>query len=242
MDKPTDQQFAASVRNELGRDARVEGCLGGVEIAVRDGRLRLGGVVEELPAKRIAANVARQLAGEEFEVVDRLRLAAPRLKAPMLARQVIDNLVREETFSDYVIVLHQEWRVRIVQQPMGAAFGIEVRAQRGVVSLAGKAGCENARRVAEVLAWWVPGCSRVDNHLAVDGPDGESDELLTEAVYGILVRDPLVDARTIEVSAAAGIVELRGRTPDDESHRRAVRDVWAVPGVWDVYDRLSNDA
>ena len=242
MDKSTDQQFAASVRDELGRDARLAGRLGGLEIAVRDGRVHLGGVVEELPAKRIAANVARQLAGDQFEVLDRLRLVAPRLKAPMLARQVIEKLAREETFSDYVIVLHQEWRARIMQQPLGAAFGIEVRARRGMVTLAGKVGCENARRLAEVLAWWVPGCSLVDNQLLVDGPGGESDELLTEAVYGILVRDPLVDARAIEVSAAAGIVELRGRTPDDESRRRAIRDVWAVPGVWDVYDRISADA
>lgn len=242
MDKSTDQQFAASVRDELGRDARLAGRLGGLEISVRDGRVHLGGVVEELQAKRIAANVARQLAGDQFEVLDWLRLAAPRLKAPMLARQVIEKLAREETFSDYVIVLHQEWRARIMQQPLGAAFGIEVRARRGMVTLAGKVGCENARRLAEVLAWWVPGCSLVDNQLLVDGPGGESDELLTEAVYGILVRDPLVDARAIEVSAAAGIVELRGRTPDDESHRRAVSDVWAVPGVWDVYDRISADA
>lgn len=177
MDKSTDQQFAASVRDELGRDARLAGRLGGLEISVRDGRVHLGGVVEELQAKRIAANVARQLAGDQFEVLDWLRLAAPRLKAPMLARQVIEKLAREETFSDYVIVLHQEWRARIMQQPLGAAFGIEVRARRGMVTLAGKVGCENARRLAEVLAWWVPGCSLVDNQLLVDGPGGESDEL-----------------------------------------------------------------
>ena len=119
MDKSTDQQFAASVRDELGRDARLAGRLGGLEISVRDGRVHLGGVVEELQAKRIAANVARQLAGDQFEVLDRLRLVAPRLKAPMLARQVIEKLAREETFSDYVIVLHQEWRARIMQQPLG---------------------------------------------------------------------------------------------------------------------------
>lgn len=238
MHNGVDTDLAEAIRDELDHDARVTDRLTGVDILARAGQVVLEGEVPDIATKRIVANTARALADDGTAVDDRLRLAAQSVDDDELARQVTEQLSAEEAFRNCVIVLHQQWRAQIMQQPRGANCGIEVRVRQGVVTLAGRISSLNHRRLAEVLCWWVPGCSRVDNYLDTSPEEPDTDSLLTDAVRIVLEKDPMLDPAGLAAAAGAGIVELRGIMPDEEAHRLALRDVWAIPGVWDVYDRL----
>ena len=54
----------------------------------------------------------------------------------------------------------------------------------------------------------------------------------------VLEKDKLVDASQLRVGTAGGIVELRGLLASEEERHLAVRDVWYVPGVWNVVDHI----
>ena len=118
---------------------------------------------------------------------------------------------------------------------MGSIF---VAVADGVVTLNGHVPSLTHKRLAGVLAWWVPGTRDVVNGLEEVPAEEDNDDELTDAVRLVLEKDPLVNAATILVSTKEWIVTLTGIVPNATMKQIAERDAWYVLGVKDVVNDI----
>jgi osmotically-inducible protein OsmY len=108
----------------------------------------------------------------------------------------------------------------------------------GVVLLDDHVLTHTQKRMAGVLAWWVPGSRDVINGMAVEPEQEDSVEELEKAVRLALKKDPFVDADRISVAAQGGVVTLTGDVPSAPQGEMAEFDAWYVFGVDNVINRL----
>jgi osmotically-inducible protein OsmY len=94
------------------------------------------------------------------------------------------------------------------------------------------------KRMAGVLAWWVPGCRDVINGMAVEPDQSDSDEELAKTIRIVLKKDPFVNGDRIRVTAHQGVVTLEGDVPSAPQKEMAEFDAWYVFGVDKVANRL----
>lgn len=222
----------------LVQDARVNLVVSQLDIHVSGGKLVLDGTVENIPSKRIATNLASQMAGAQYHVEDRLRVSTDAVPDSVLRDKIAEVLTGEPVFSSYNILVEAGGQ-RGTLRDLGTAAGtLWIGLHDGVVTLDGEVESLTHSRLAEVLIWWIPGCQRVDNRIQVVPPERDTDEELTDAVRIVLEKDPLVHASQVRVGTAAGVVELDGQLPSEDEHTLTLLDTWAVPGVWEVYDRI----
>lgn len=202
-------------------------------------RLILEGEVEHVAAWRRAEAIARQLADGRWAVENHLR------RHPVEAmgdRELRDGIVTaftgESSFANVTLHAHTGNRTETIQEGEPDAGRIMVAIEGSTIILAGEVGSLSHRRLAEALAWWVGGCEAVDNRLTVVPAEEDSDDELNDAVRIVLEKDPMVHADRLSVGTAAGVVHLDGTVASEEERRFAALDCFAVPGVWDVNDRL----
>ena len=81
--------------------------------------------------------------------------------------------------------------------PTGARGNIDVEVQDGVVTLNGRVPGLTSKRLAGVMAWWVPGVRDVVNGIAVEPPEDDGPDMIAEAVRVVLEKDPFVNASEI---------------------------------------------
>jgi osmotically-inducible protein OsmY len=93
-------------------------------------------------------------------------------------------------------------------------------------------------RMAELLAWWTPGCRDVINRIKVMPAEEDTDAEVTDALLLGLEKDPLVQAEQTHVSTRDHVVTLDGYVRTAEERRMAERDAWYIPGVRDVVNRI----
>lgn len=94
------------------------------------------------------------------------------------------------------------------------------------------------KRLAGVLAWWVPGTVEVVNGIDVTPPQEDNDGEIAEALHLMLERDPFVDANKIRIEAKGAIVTLTGTIPSASEREMAEYDVWYVFAVDKFVNRL----
>ena len=99
----------------------------------------------------------------------------------------------------------------------------------GIVTLNGSIPGLTSKRLAGVMAWWVPGVRDVVNGLEVDPPEEDNPDMIEEAVRVALEKDPLVNASQLRV----GVRKTWAVTAKAESEA-AERDAWCVFGVDNV--------
>jgi osmotically-inducible protein OsmY len=112
------------------------------------------------------------------------------------------------------------------------AFSVE----DGVVTLNGDVPGLAHKRLAGVLAWWVPGSRDVINGMGVLPPEADSDDEIADSVRMALEKDPFVDASQIRVGVKNSAVTLAGIVPSVSERDMAEFDAWYVFGV----DRVDN--
>lgn len=95
------------------------------------------------------------------------------------------------------------------------------------------------KRLAGVLAWWVPGSRDVINGMAVEPPEQDSDDDITDAVRIVLETDRLVTEVNIRVRTTHAVVSLEGEVPSDAQKDMAEFDAWYVFGVDKVVNKLA---
>lgn len=215
-----------TVRAALARHPRLERG-GDLRVALEDGVIVLEGTLADISAKRLIPRLAAQAAGGPG-VLDRLRVVprAPRADGA-IAADVARALSGEPLFAGRDVVA-----VTAAAPKPEEALGVEVT--RGVVRLSGDVASLCHRRVAEVLAWWTPGCADVDSRLHVTPAEQDSDAAITAALRLVLERDPRVDAARVAVRTIDRVVILIGALPEEEQKRAAEEDAWLVAGVHDV--------
>lgn len=200
----------------------------------RSAELTIEGEVEHIAAKRLLLERAAAVAGVD-RVVDRLRVQpAEHMQDGEIRSHVMDALSQESTLSEHILKQWTKGREETLQEPRHARGSISVRVEEGVVTLDGSAASLSHKRLAGVLAWWVPGSRDVINGLEVDPPEEDTDDELRDAVRLVLEKDPFVDATSIQARAKNGVVTLHGAVPRESEKQMAEHDVWYIFGVDDV--------
>ena len=94
------------------------------------------------------------------------------------------------------------------------------------------------KRLAGVLAWWVPGSRDVVNGLAVTPPEVDEVGEIADAVRIALEKNPFVDHSQIRISVRGKKVTLDGLVPTAFEREMAEFDAWYVFGVDEVENRI----
>jgi osmotically-inducible protein OsmY len=196
----------------------------------------------ELPgvaAKKLALERAAAVAGVH-SIVDRIRVEpARRMGDAEIRDHLRDTLLSEPAFQGCALRLSTGRPPRVAAgggEPGGCA--LELSVEEGVVTMSGEVPSLTHKRLAGVLAWWVPGTRDVVNGIEVVPPEEDGDAEVTDAVRIVLEKDPLVDAADVQVSTHAREVTLEGAVVSPEQREMAEADAWYVFGVDRVVDRL----
>ncbi|MBU5638809.1 BON domain-containing protein [Geomonas sp. Red69] len=234
------EEVIGTIRAGLEREARVNLHDHPIELSFADGVITIAGEVGGIAAKKLALEIAARpqpVSG----VVDRLRVEpSEQMEDGAIRDHVCNALASEPAFMQYAvqaIVKQGLEEVRGTAQ-RGLERVLEVEVNEGVVTLNGRAESVSHKRLAGVLAWWVPGSRDVVNGIEVWSDTEENDDELVDLIRIVLEKDPLVNAAQITVRSNAGAVTLEGAVPTPNNKRAAESDAWYVLGVNEVVNNL----
>jgi len=210
-----------------------------VRLEFADGVLTVEGELGNVAAKKLALERASAVRGVDG-IIDRLRVEpAQRMGDGQIRDLVRDALLQEPTLAEAAIRERVKGAIRVVRDPVDRRRGeVVIAVDDGVVTLDGDVPSLAHKRLAGVLAWWVPGSRDVINGLGVTPPEEDNDGEITEAVRTALEKDPFVNASQIRVSTRNAVVTLTGVVPSDSEREMAEFDSWYVFGVDDVRNAI----
>lgn len=203
------------------------------------GVLTIEGEVDHIMAKKRALEVAAAIPGVA-SIVDRLRLApAERMADGEIRERVCKALLAEDMLGSCAIWAIVKGKSEVVREAdQGVDGSIDVEVEDGVVILNGAVSSLTAKRLAGVLAWWMPGSRDVVNGIEeVPAEEDNADEII-DAVRLVLEKDPFVNASQIKVSCANDWVTLDGLVKNETERHMAEADAWYVFGVDGVTNRI----
>jgi osmotically-inducible protein OsmY len=203
-----------------------------------DGTATIQAEVDTIAIKRLALERLAATKGVSA-IVDRLRVK------PAFAMSddgILDHLRKafydEPTFRQLAIKEREGGKLKLVRDAPGARGEIEIEVKKGVIILNGRVPGLGSKRLAGVLAWWVPGSRDVVNGIAVEPPEEDTPDEIEEAVRIALDKDPFVDASQVRVGVRRRTVRLTGSVHSREARDAAESDAWYVLGVDDVINEL----
>jgi osmotically-inducible protein OsmY len=210
-----------------------------IRITVDGDAVVLEGEVENVAVKKTALEIAAATPGVRG-VVDRLRIARSRRMTDAEIRDHLrDALLQEEAFRDVTLVVQSPGRRVSVRKAQGEPYAfIDAAVEDGVVTLNGQLPSLSHKRLAGVLAWWIPGTRDVVNGIEVVPDEVDNDDEITDAVRLVLEKDRLVDEAEIRAHTRDRVVTLEGLVPNDSVREMAELDAWFVFGVDGVVNRL----
>ncbi len=206
---------------------------------LEDGALLLEGEVPTLAAKKKALEHVAAVAGFDG-IIDRLHVSPATPMGDAEIRAHLRNaLAGEPSFADVDIFECKAGAEETVQRiaPENTQR-IEFDVSDGIVTLNGELAGLVSKRLAGVLAWWIPGTRDVINGIAVAPSEEDNQGLVEDAVRVVLEKDPFVNASQIRVGARLRVVKLTGTVRSDAERDMAERDAWCVFGVDDVINRI----
>ena len=155
------------------------------------GVLTIEGAVEHIMAKKRALEVAGAVSGVD-RIVDRIRLVpAEKMQDGELRDHVCNALLAENMLVScaiWAIVKGKPEVVRETDQDLDGSIDVEVN--DGIVILNGAVSSLTAKRLAGVLAWWVPGSQDVVNGIEVVPSQDDNDDEVVDAIRLVLEKDP----------------------------------------------------
>ncbi|MGZ5863736.1 MAG: BON domain-containing protein [Methyloceanibacter sp.] len=205
----------------------------------KDGTATIAAEVENVAQKRLVLERLAATPGVGA-VIDRVRVKPA---APMSDDGILDHLrkayYQEAAFHGLTLKEREGHAVRLVRDALPQSRGeIEVEVTDGVVILNGRVPGLASKRLAGLLAWWVPGSRDVINGIVVEPPEEDAPIRIEEAVRIALEKDPLVDAAQIRVGVRKTVVRLTGRVPSEAERDSAEWDAWYVFGVDNVINEI----
>ncbi|HUW79546.1 MAG TPA: BON domain-containing protein, partial [Acidocella sp.] len=211
---------------------------GRIHLAFAGNELTMEGEVDHIAGKKLALEAAARIPGIS-RIIDRLHV---RPATPMgdgdIRDKVRDALLEEITLRSCAIRVWVKGLLETVHDPADATGAIEIRVEDGVVTLDGDVAGPGQKRLAGVLAWWVPGSRDVINGIGITPPEQDSEAAVTDAVLEVLEKDPFVDAASIQVNTRGAVVTLTGSVPRKAERKLAEDDAWYVFGVDKVVNQL----
>lgn len=226
------------IRAALASEPRIDLHRFPIAIAVEGDAATLDGEVANVAAKKLALEAVAAVPGITG-IVDRLRVVpAQRMRDHAIRDHIRDALVQEPAFADCAVTMCDGETREAARRPDPAAGGIEVSVERGVVVLNGELPSLARKRLAGVLAWWVPGSRDVVNGIAVTPEEQDSDDAIADAVALVLEKDPFVNAGQVRIGVRRAMVTLTGLVPTESERNMAEFDAWYVFGVDGVDNRI----
>jgi osmotically-inducible protein OsmY len=236
---PSEHELFETLRASLRSEPRIDLHRHPIQMSLEDGTLVLEGEVENVAAKKLALERAAAVPGISG-IVDRLHVQPA---VPMGDGEIRDRvrgaLIQEPALADITV---REWvkgeTLTAREPPVNSRGEICIIVDNGVVTLDGDVPSLAHKRLAGVLAWWVPGSRDVINGLGLEPPEEDSDEEITEAVRVALEKDVFVNASQIRVGTRNRIVTLTGLVPTESEREMAEFDAWYVFAVDGVDNRI----
>jgi len=115
-----------------------------------------------------------------------------------------------------------------------------VSVKDGVVTLDGWVISLSHKRMAGVLAWWVPGCRDVVDALEVQPPEQDNDDEVSDALSLVLEMDPMIPhPEQIGILTRNYVVTLEGLVGSEAEKNRAEQDAWCLFAVDRVINHLA---
>ena len=227
------------IRALMEKDTRINLHRCPIMISFEGEDLVLAGEVEHIATKKIALQLAATVA-PTARIVDRLRLIPAEAMGDREIRNHVVKVLLEEPALESCTVRSQipsdlDIQRKAVSEPTGT---ILVEVIDGVVTLNGEVPSLSHKRLAGVLAWWVPGCRDVINGLAELPAQQDNDDELTDAVRLVLEKDPFINPSKMRVTTKDWSVTLEGLVPNETMKQMAERDAWCVLGVKEVVNRI----
>jgi osmotically-inducible protein OsmY len=227
-----------AIRTSLASEPRLDVHRYPLAVSFEDDTATLEGEVGSVAMKKLVLERAAAVSGVRG-IVDRVRVApAERQGDKEIADHVRDALLQEPALATCRLRRIVGGREEVVLAPDAPRGDICIRVADGVVTLDGEAPSLSHKRLAGVLAWWVPGSRDVVNGLAVEPEEADSDAEITDAVRLVLEKDPFVDAGQVLVGTHDRVVTLRGLVPTESEREMAEADAWYVFGVDGVVNEL----
>jgi osmotically-inducible protein OsmY len=227
------------VRAALEREPRINLHKYPVHMEFDDGVLTLEGEVEHIAAKKLSMEHAIAVSGVTG-IVDRLHVVpSARMGDGAILDAVRDALLQEPTLMNCSLQLMRKGQLETVRTVSTDPHGvIRVSVSEGVVLLDDHVLNVTQKRLAGVLAWWVPGSRDVINGMDAVADQPDSDDEMAKAVRIVLKKDPFINVDRIRVSVKQSVVTLDGDVPSAPQKEMAEFDAWYVFGVDKVINRL----
>lgn len=189
-----------------------------LKINFTDSALTVEGITESVALKKKILLFAMSIEGVDG-VVDRLRVKP------------------SKRMSDDEIKVHVHHSFSSEPTLKGSSIRAEIK--DGVIDIEGVVGSLTHKRLAGVLAWWVPGTMDVINSLEVEPPELDTDDEVADALKIIFDKDSLIDAGAIRISTRNYVVTLEGTAKSEAEKDAAEEDAWYTWGVNGVINRIN---
>ncbi len=224
----------------LEREPRINLHTHPIQMEYQEGVLTLEGEAENIAAKKLSMELAAALP-QVTGIVDRLHVVpAAHMGDGAILDAVRDVLIQEPALQNCTITVKDKVKVEIVREAAGEGRGvIEISVKDGVVLLDDHVGNLAQKRLAGVLAWWVPGSRDVINGMAVEPPEEDNDDEITDAIRMVLEKNRLVNQDQIRVSTKSSVVTLEGEVLSGAQKNMAEFDAWYVFGVDKVINKIA---
>jgi osmotically-inducible protein OsmY len=239
-DNVSNLELLAKVRAALRSEPRLGPSFHAAELRIEpDGVLVLAGQVPSVAAKKLALERVAALGGISG-IVDRLHVEpAARMTDKEIRVHLRDMLIEELSFKHLEIREAEADGFRLMRgAPTGTRGNIDTQVQDGVVTLNGSVPGLTSKRLAGVMAWWVPGVRDVVNGIAVDPPEDDGPDMIAKAVRAVLEKDPFVNASQVRVGVQGTTVRLFGLVPSEIDKDAAERDAWCIFAVDKVINEI----
>jgi osmotically-inducible protein OsmY len=232
------RDIRTAVRSVLKNEPRI-GSAELVDISVTDdGALIVEGEFATVRAKKLALERIGGIPGVDV-IIDRIRVRPAESMSDADIRIHLRHAFQQEpSFSGLEISELTNGKREPISSPPDPVGSLEYAVQDGTVTLNGDAPGFATKRLAGVLAWWIPGSRDVINGIAEPDPDQDSPQSIEEAVRIALEKDPFVTAGQIRVGVRLRVVRLTGLVASDTERDMAENDAWYVFGVNDVINEL----
>ncbi|MBU6481198.1 MAG: BON domain-containing protein [Nitrospirae bacterium] len=232
-------QVLTAVRASFEREPRINLHKYPVRMDFSDGVLTLEGEAEHVAAKKLSLELAIAVSGVTG-IVDRLHvMPSTHMGDGAILDAVRDALLHAPGLQNCTIQVKRKGTWETVREATVTPHGvIQLSVTDGVVLLDDHVTSLIQKRLAGVLAWWVPGSRDVVNGMEVVPLQEDSDEEIAKAVRLVLEKDPFVNVERIRVTVKKAVVTLEGDAPSVPQKEMAEFDAWYVFGVDKVHNRL----
>ncbi len=207
-----------------------------------DHALVLEGDVESVAAKKRALEIAGATPGVRG-VVDRMHVAPAEHKGDgAILDSLRISLLNAAELKNCTLHVMKKGLSRTVNDVGGedTSGDITVSVKDGVVTLDGWVLSLSHKRMAGILAWWVPGCRDVVDALEVSPPEQDNDDEVSDALSLVLELDPLIPRPDqIHIQTRNYVVTLEGMVPTETQRARAEQDAWCLFAVDKVINHLA---